>query len=38
MFPEEPIVLFDDSDISKRYGKKFEDLGKVIDRQVKIRK
>ena len=31
MFPEEPIVLFDDSDISKRYGKKFEDLGKVID-------
>lgn len=27
----EPIVLFDDSDITKIYGKKFEDLDKVID-------
>lgn len=31
LFPEEPIVLFDDSDISKRYGKKFEDLDRVTD-------
>lgn len=30
-FPEEPIAIFDDSDISKRYGKKFEDLDRVID-------
>lgn len=28
---EEPIVLFDDSDITKIYGKKFEDIDKVID-------
>lgn len=28
---EEPIVLFDDSDITKIYGKKFEDLDRVID-------
>ena len=27
----EPIFLFDDSDISKRYGLKFEDLDKVLD-------
>lgn len=30
-FPEEPIVLFDDSDIAKRYGIKFEDLDRVVD-------
>ena len=31
-FPKEnPIALFDDSDIAKRYGKKFEDLDQVID-------
>lgn len=28
---EEPIVLFDDSDITKIYGRKFEDLDKLID-------
>jgi len=30
-FSEEPISVFDDSDIAKRYGKKFEDLDQVID-------
>ena len=30
-FPEEPVAIFDDSDIAKPYGKKFEDLDKVID-------
>lgn len=30
-FGTEPIAIFDDSDISKRYGKKFEDLDEVID-------
>lgn len=30
-FPNEAISIFDDSDISKRYGKKFEDLDEVID-------
>ena len=30
-FPEEPISIFDDSDIAKRYGKKFEDLDRIID-------
>lgn len=30
-FPEEAISIFDDSDISKRYGKKFEDLDQIID-------
>ena len=30
-FPEEPICIFDDSDITKRYGKKFEDLDRIID-------
>ena len=30
-FSKEPVVIFDDSDISKRYGKKFEDLDRVID-------
>ncbi|WP_304732955.1 hypothetical protein [Parasutterella excrementihominis] len=30
-FGHNPIVLFDDSDISKIYGKKFEDLDDVID-------
>ena len=30
-FPDEPISIFDDSDIAKRYGKKFEDLDKIID-------
>ena len=31
LFVDEPIALFDDSDIAKRYGKKFEDLDRVID-------
>ena len=31
LFPDEPIVLFDDTDIAKKYGKKFEDLDKIID-------
>ena len=31
LFHDEAIALFDDSDISKRYGKKFEDLDRVID-------
>ena len=31
LFEEEPISIFDDSDIAKPYGKKFEDLDKVID-------
>lgn len=31
MFGEEPVALFDDSDISKIYGKKFEDLDDIID-------
>lgn len=30
-FPDEAISIFDDSDISKRYGKKFEDLDRIID-------
>lgn len=31
LFPDEPIAIFDDSDIAKRYGKKFEDLDVVLD-------
>lgn len=31
IYGEESVALFDDSDISKRYGKKFEDLDEVID-------
>lgn len=31
LFHEEAIAIFDDSDIAKRYGKKFEDLDRVID-------
>ena len=31
IYGKEPVVLFDDSDISKVYGKKFEDLDDVID-------
>ena len=31
IYGKEPVVLFDDSDISKVYGKKFEDLDEVID-------
>lgn len=31
LIPEEPIVILDDTDIAKRYGKKFEDLDRVID-------
>lgn len=31
LFEEEPDSIFDDSDIAKPYGKKFEDLDKVID-------
>ena len=30
-FGDNPIAIFDDSDIAKRYGKKFEDLDRVID-------
>lgn len=30
-FSEEAVSIFDDSDICKRYGKKFEDLDEVID-------
>jgi len=30
-FPDEAISIFDDSDISKRYGKKFEDIYQIID-------
>lgn len=30
-FPDEAIFIFDDSDISKRYGKKFEDLDQIIE-------
>ena len=30
-FGEEAIAIFDDSDIAKRYGKKFEDLDEIID-------
>jgi len=29
--PDEPIVILDDTDIAKRYGKKFQDLDRVID-------
>jgi uncharacterized protein (UPF0297 family) len=31
IYGNEPVALFDDSDISKRYGKKFEDLDDIID-------
>ena len=31
LFHDESIAIFDDSDIAKRYGKKFEDLDRVID-------
>jgi hypothetical protein len=31
IYGEEPVALFDDSDISKIYGKKFEDLDDIID-------
>lgn len=31
IFGDEPVALFDDSDISKIYGKKFEDLDDIID-------
>jgi hypothetical protein len=31
IYGEEPVALFDDSDISKVYGKKFEDLDDIID-------
>lgn len=34
LFEEEAISIFDDSDIAKPYGKKFEDLDKVIMHQV----
>lgn len=30
-FPDEVISIFDDSDIAKRYGKKFEDLDQIMD-------
>ena len=31
LFTYEPIAIIDDSDIAKRYGKKFEDLDDVLD-------
>ena len=31
LIPKEPIVILDDTDVAKRYGKKFEDLDRVID-------
>ena len=31
VFGEEPVAIFDDSDITKEYGKKFEDLDNVVD-------
>ena len=31
IYGDEPVALFDDSDISKIYGKRFEDLDDVID-------
>lgn len=31
LFHDEAIAIFDDSDIAKRYGKKFEDLDRIID-------
>lgn len=31
LFGEEPVALFDDSDISKAYGKKFEDIDEIVD-------
>jgi hypothetical protein len=31
VMPEEPVFLFDDTDIAKPYGKEFEDLDKVKD-------
>lgn len=31
IYGREPVALFDDSDIAKSYGKKFEDLDDVID-------
>ena len=38
IYGKEPIALFDDSDISKIYGKKFEDLDDVIDASDKDKK
>lgn len=35
LFPQEHITILDDSDIAKRYGKKFEDLDMVIDASSK---
>lgn len=37
-FPDESIAIFDDSDIAKKYGKKFEDLDQVIDASDKDKK
>ena len=31
IYGDEPVVLYDDSDIAKLYGKKFEDLDEIID-------
>ena len=30
-FPQEPIIIGDYSDLAKRFGKKFEDLDKIVD-------
>ena len=38
IYGKEPVVLFDDSDISKVYGKKFEDLDDVIDASSQAKK
>lgn len=38
LFGEEPVALFDDSDIAKEYGIKFEDLDDVIDASSKEKK
>ena len=38
IYGKEPVVLFDDSDISKVYGKKFEDLDDVIDASCQDKK
>ena len=37
-FQGESIAIFDDSDIAKRYGKKFEDLDQVMDASDKDKK
>ena len=38
LMPDYPVVIFDDSDIVKEYGKKFEDLDMVMDGSDKSKK